>query len=547
MKADFNKSAMKRPIHVSPLREAETRAWAGGRRLSTAWLIGLALIGLVLAVIWLMGMLHAAWLWPGQSDSAAIVLLGKDFSQGNGLLSGWVLPIDSYWATEVPVYAVAVALQGVVFDIIHQVPLLFYLGVILSGTLIARRSRPGVPGWVGAAVTLVLLGLLGQTAAMALLHGPAHVSTTLACLLAIAALSAASPARPAGYIVSFILLTLALISDPIAKVIAVAPIGAVAVLTVWRNREWFRPLSQIAVAGLAYLASFAVHLAIPALGGYIIGGSAPGFVGPGDWPGKLPLFLSAIGGIFSAEAPSNPASAVLAAVHLLILAAAVAAALLAVVRLFVRPIDRAAWMDGVLAIAAGGTALAFFVSGYVQDETAIRYLSPGFICACVLLGRTTARLLPDRLPVRSAAFGLAFAAVYALTFVGTVRAPLPTNDAKPLAAWLLQHGLTNGYGGYWESNIVTLSGGERVRVLPVLDGSGGLMPSAWNTSLRWYAVNPAAPVTFLVYRPDAVWRGVDEAAARTTFGEPIQTMTYGPYRILVWDHDLAPSLRSLSS
>ena len=39
--------------------------------------IGLGLIGLAAGVAWLLGLGHAAWLWPGQSDSAAVVSLAR--------------------------------------------------------------------------------------------------------------------------------------------------------------------------------------------------------------------------------------------------------------------------------------------------------------------------------------------------------------------------------------------------------------------------------------------------------------------------------------
>src|SRR5438309_2838507 len=195
---------------------------------------GLGLIGALVALgalAWLLGVRHAAWLWPGQSDSAAVVLLGQDMSQGNLALSGWLLPVDTYWLTDVPLYAAAVAVRGIVPGLIHDVPLLIYLGVIVSGILIARAGRPGTGGWAGAAVTFVLLGLLGPSAAVTLLHGPAHISTALACLLAFAALRWAGARPPAGYLLAAFLLTIALVSDPMARVVGVAPVLGAAVMT----------------------------------------------------------------------------------------------------------------------------------------------------------------------------------------------------------------------------------------------------------------------------------------------------------------------------
>ena len=84
---------------------------------------------------------------------------------------------------------------------------------------------------------------------------------------------------------------------------------------------------------------------------------------------------------------------------------------------------------------------------------------------------------------------------------------------------------------------------NRVRVLPVLNGPSGLEPSHWNSTLAWYRTLPDTPVTFVVFEPMAPWGGVDEKSAAATFGPPDRSETLGRYRILIWDHDLAPTLR----
>src|SRR5438067_13111996 len=240
--------------------------------------IGLGLIGVAAGVAWLLGLGHAAWLWPGQSDSAAVILLGQDMINGNWALNGWLLPTDTYWLTEVPLYAVGVSIRGVVPSLIHDVPLLLYLGVIASGILVARAGRPGIRGWAGAALTFILLGMLGPSAAVTVLHGPAHISTALACLLAFAALRWVSARRPAGYVLASVLLVIALVSDPMARATGLAPILAAAAITGLRSRAWRRPGAQAATALGALPASQAVRVGVQMLGGYTVGGGAPDLV-----------------------------------------------------------------------------------------------------------------------------------------------------------------------------------------------------------------------------------------------------------------------------
>jgi len=508
---------------------------------------GLGLIGALGALAWLLGVRHAAWLWPGQSDSAAVVFLGQDMSQGNWALSGWLLPVDTYWLTDVPLYAAAVAARGIVPGLIHDVPLLIYLGVIVSAILIARAGRPGIGGWAGAAVTFILLGLLGPSAAVTLLHGPAHISTALACLLAFAALRWAGARRPAGYVLAGLLLTIALVSDPMARVVGLAPVLGAAAITAVRHRAWSRPAAQAATAVAALVASQAIRVGVQTVGGYTIGGGAPGLVGPGEWLRKLPLFLSSLTNIFSGELGSAPSLRdLLAAGHLAGLLLVVLAMAIALWRLIEGAPDREAWLDGLLALGAGATIVAFFLSGYAQDATAIRYLSPGFIFGAVLAGRLAPRLLtpvPRRFlaPVAVVVLG-----AYLITFADVARSPLPVNPAIPLAGWLLDRGLVDGYGAYWDAHIVTLMSSDRVHVLPVLNGASGLEPSHWNSTLAWYPTRPNSPANFLVFEPLAPWGGVDDRSATATFGPPDRAEIVGRYRVLIWDHDVAPQLRPAS-
>ena len=511
-----------------------------GQPLPQRYWFALGIAAMLAAVFWLLGLWHAAWLWPGQSDSAAVVLLGQDMRSGNWALTGWLLPLDTYWVTEIPLYAVAVSIRGIAFSLIHAVPFLIYLAVIMSGVWIARRGRRGLDGWTGSVVTLVLLGLLGTAAATTVLHGPAHISTALACLLAFAALKSADFKRPAGYLVAFVLLTLALTSDPMARVTGAAPVILVAGLVFLRYRVWKQPMAQALTVAAALGTSQVLRVAVQAAGGYTVTGGAPGLDGPSAWDDKFPLFVSSALRIFSADASVD---GWLALVHMAVLGLVIAAAVAALWRMLAINADRESWLDAVLASAAAGTAAAFFLSGYVADETAIRYLSPSFIFASVLAGRTAVALFPGLRHPLTVPVGIAVLAVYAATFVGTATAPSPINPAAPLADWLLARGLTHGYGAYWDSNIVTVLSGNRVRVRPVLNGQNGLEPSHWNSTLGWYDVDPASPVTFVVFEPAAPWRGVDENSARATFGAPRETQTVDRYRILIWDHDLAPSLR----
>src|SRR5437764_15421403 len=102
METDLNERSMKSPVMGKaaldpPARTLPSRPSPLHRPYGVALLAGAS----IAAVLWLLAIWHATWLWPGQSDSAAVVLLGRDMASGNWTLAGWLLPLDTYWLAEV--------------------------------------------------------------------------------------------------------------------------------------------------------------------------------------------------------------------------------------------------------------------------------------------------------------------------------------------------------------------------------------------------------------------------------------------------------------
>jgi len=107
--------------------------------------------------------------------------------------------------------------------------------------------------------------------------------------------------------------------------------------------------------------------------------------------------------------------------------------------------------------------------------------------------------------------------------------------------WLRSQGLDRGYGQYWVAGITTVTSGGAVIVRPVQPGEGDrLQPHMGFASTRWFE-DDRHPFRFVILQP-ADDGGVDETRASATFGAPQSEQTVGPYRVLVWDHDLRPML-----
>jgi hypothetical protein len=96
--------------------------------------------------------------------------------------------------------------------------------------------------------------------------------------------------------------------------------------------------------------------------------------------------------------------------------------------------------------------------------------------------------------------------------------------------------MREGLGQYWVAGLTTVSGRGDIVVRPVREVGGTLQAHYHFASARWF--DGPHPFRFVIVdrdHPD----GVDEAVATTTFGPPVEGHDIGPYRVLIWNHDLA--------
>jgi hypothetical protein len=114
---------------------------------------------------------------------------------------------------------------------------------------------------------------------------------------------------------------------------------------------------------------------------------------------------------------------------------------------------------------------------------------------------------------------------------------------QQLTSWLAARHLHTGLSGYWQSNVVTLTSGDRVQIRLVKVSGGRLIPGAYETKADWY--NPdRTSANFVVLAP-AMGRYpgfTQKRAVLATFGTPARTYHVGSYTILVWDKNLLTEL-----
>jgi hypothetical protein len=121
--------------------------------------------------------------------------------------------------------------------------------------------------------------------------------------------------------------------------------------------------------------------------------------------------------------------------------------------------------------------------------------------------------------------------------------PAPAQNQQ-LTTWLATRHLHAGLSGYWESNIVTLTSGDRIQIRAVAPSGGRLAPAIRESKAQWYDQDRNT-ANFVVLFPGVPgYPGfTQQRAALATFGAPARTYHVGPYTILIWNANL---LRDLS-
>jgi hypothetical protein len=135
-------------------------------------------------------------------------------------------------------------------------------------------------------------------------------------------------------------------------------------------------------------------------------------------------------------------------------------------------------------------------------------------------------------------------AFYLLGLLYEISQPQVPAQNQRLESWLVAHHLRTGLSGYWQSNIVTLTSGGRVRIRLVTPSGTGLAAGSYESKADWY--NPAhSTANFVVlYRGIPGFAGLTNTqAVLNTFGEPARAYHVGPYEVLVWNRNLLSALR----
>jgi len=536
---------------------------------------GTAIFLLVLAALFT-AYLRLSETYPENSDEANILLMAGDMAHGNLYLSGWNVSDVPFITTELPEIAVLVKLFGLRLDTAHIAAALTYTVVVALALLLARGRADGRRAIARMGIALaILLAPQPGVGVFVMIFSVGHIGTAAPVMLTWLLLDRWWPAGDAAAraprrlwflpAAAGALLAWALMADPVLLVTtlrlvpglkadipngnvrcrlghafaarwleaSLAAAAAGACLVAWCGGRLLRaaggyaqqpvPFSLDPVGTWYGHTSTAVHGLLEMFGAFFLPGDAINRLGPGN---------------YAAGPPLSGLADVVAISRLGCVALAVAGACAVGRRFFRRDAD----LVGQLLLVGIVANLTAYIPSSLAAHTALnaREFAPVVPFAAVLAARALGDgFLPGGQPAgmggsrppRAKApsnllrgekagriLSLALVALFGWYVFGLVHEatiPAAPDPFARLEAFLRQHHLTSGIGGYWDSSVITVGTGGAVTVRAVTQGC--LQPYAWESKPAWY--DPAGRAASFVLESSGAgyfgqWRAAPAALRR---------------------------------
>jgi hypothetical protein len=483
------------------------------------------------------------------SDGSGIALQAWDLVHGNLLLGGWKTADVTFYTFEMPEFALIELARGLAPGVVQVGAAITYTLVTLLSVALAKGTATGREAVLRAALAAgILLAPELVWGTHELLSSPDHIGSTMPVLVAWLILERA-PRRWWVPVVTTVLLAWTTIGDQVVLAIAIAPLVGVSVLRLFRSADRWYEISLAAGGVVAAVIGMAAPRLIKAVGGFfqpsVISAISPAHTIVRH---NLPLTAKGLLILFGAYRPGLPAGPQtwFALLHLVGLALVAGGVLITAWRFF-RGEDRVPQLllTGIVVVVAA--YLVGVVHAAVLENA--REISAVVPFGAVLAARQLTPYLKDRPSGRRIAvpvLGVVLAGYVAGLGVELTVPAVPPENVQ-LTGWLVKHPLGGtGLSGYWESNVVTLTSGERAGVRSLNVSDGRVIPHDTETKREWW--DPARSYAdFVVLGPPVDAYGypgfTKRAEVIATFGKPAREYHVGPYTILQWHKNLLTDLR----
>ena len=493
------------------------------------------------------------------SDGASNALQAWDMLHGNLLLHGWSLSDVSFYTTELPQYMLVELVRGLNQDVVHVAAAMTYTLAMLLAALLAKGNSTGrqALGRVLIAAGIMLAPQLASGVNI-LISSPDHIGTSVPVMVVWLILDHArrpgrgdpSPRPPLGYVpvIAGVLLGWAAMADMLVFYIGVLPLAGVSAIRVGQavaierkplvSQRYDMALGAAALAGAA-AAVLALHI-IHAHGGFYMPAPTAQIARSGTTLvhnlGITAQGLLLLGGadFFGLRLT---ASTFFTMLHVVGVSLAAWGTGLAAWR-FLR--DR----DLVAQLLVTGVAInlaVYVLSTKANVVTQTREIAAVLPFCAALAGRLlggrlkAAKLVPLLLVVLLG---------YLVGLTREISQPPVAAQNQQIASWLVARHLHTGLSGYWESNVVTLTSGDRVQIRTVALSGGRVTPSTLESEAEWYDPDLNTANFVVLFPGVAGYPGfTQEQAVLATFGKPARTYHVGSYTVLVWNSNLLSELR----
>jgi hypothetical protein len=521
------------------LRAWRPRLWA----VTAAWTLG------VIAVF--VCYLQLARTRAVNSDGASNALQAWDMLHGNLLLHGWSLSDVSFYTTELPQYMLVELLRGLNEDVVHVAAAMTYTLATLLAALLAKGNSTGRQALVRVLIAVgIMLAPQLASGVNILISSPDHIGTSVPVMVVWLILD---HARPRWYVpvIAGVFLGWAQVADTLVLYIGVLPLAGVCAIRTYQAVAVERkPLASqwydIALGAAALLGAVAALLAlrvIHAHGGFYTPAPVAQFVHSGTALvrnlGITGQGLLLLGGadFLGLRLTASIAFTMLHVVGVFLAAWGTWLA----ARHFLRDRDRVAQ----LLVAGVAINLAVYVlSTKANVVTQTREIAPVLPFTAALAGRLLGgRLLAGRLQAARLVLLLVVLLGYLTGLAREISQPPAAAQNQQLTSWLAARHLHTGLSGYWESNVVTLTSGDRVQIRTVTTSGGRLRPSTLESNAQWYDADRNTANFVVLFPGVAGYPGfTQEQAVLATFGQPARTYHVGSYTVLVWNSNLLSKL-----
>jgi hypothetical protein len=506
------------------------------------------------AAVWMLGVIAAftsylqlARTRAVNSDGASNALQAWDMLHGNLLLHGWSLSDVSFYTTELLQYMLVEFLRGLNQDAVHVAAAMTYTLATLLAALLAKGTATGRQALVRVLIAVgIMLAPQLASGVNILLSSPDHIGTSVPVMAAWLILDRG---RPRWYVPVIVgaLLGWAEVADILVLYIGVLPLAGVCAIRVGHavaigrkplaSQRYDLALGAAALAGTA--AAVLALYAVRAYGGFYMPIPTAHFAVGTALVRNLGITAQGLLLLGGADflGLRLTVSTVFTMLHVVgVFLAAWATGLAA--RRFLQDRDLVAQLL-VTSVAINVAVYALSTKANVVTQT--REIAAVLPFSAALAGRLLAvRLKAARLVPLLILVLLGYLAGLA----HELSQPPADAQNQQLTSWLVARHLRCGLSGYWESNVVTLTSGDRVQIRAVASSGARAAPLTRESKAQWYDPGRNTANFVVLFPGVAGYPGfTQDRAVLATFGQPVRTYHVGPYTVLVWKRNLLRELR----